>query len=44
MGQISERLEVANVMLMKVCLLGRDALVNEKFRRFEKPSLKVHWP
>jgi len=42
MGQIRERLEAVNVMLMKVCLLGHDFLVTEKHQRFEKLSLKVH--
>jgi hypothetical protein len=41
MGQMSETLEVVNVM-MKICLLGQDALVNVKYQRFEKPSLRVH--
>jgi len=44
MGQISERLEVVSVMLMTICLLGQAVLVTEKYRCFEKLSLRVHWP
>jgi hypothetical protein len=29
-GQIGQRLEAATVMLMKICLLGQDALLTEK--------------
>jgi hypothetical protein len=42
MRQISDRLEVVSVMLMKICLLGQGVLVTEKYRRFEKISLRVH--